>query len=118
MSRCIFSLVVLAAISSACLAQDSSTGAIRGSVLDPSGRSIAGASVVLANDATGAHFEQTSDFRGRFAFELLPPGDYTARVSAEGMSPQLSPGIHVAIGGESRSPLASATTCKPSARNI
>ena len=100
MSRCIFSLLVLATISSLCLAQDSSTGAFRGSVLDPSGRSIAGASVALVNDATGAHFEQTSDLRGRFVFDLLPPGEYSARVTAEGMSPELSPSIHVVVGGE------------------
>jgi Carboxypeptidase regulatory-like domain/TonB dependent receptor len=99
MSRCILSLIVFAATSLA-FAQDGSTGAIRGAVLDPSGRSIAGVSVALVNDATGVHFEQTSDLRGRFTFELLPPGDYTARVTADGMSPQLSPGIHVAIGGE------------------
>ncbi len=100
MSRCIFSLLVLATISSFCLGQDSSTGALRGSVFDPSGRSIAGASVAVVNDATGAHFEQTSDLRGRFVFDLLPPGEYSARVTAEGMSPELSPSIHVAVGGE------------------
>ena len=53
------------------------------------------------NDATGAHYEQTSGHNGQFAFELLPPGDYSARVTAEGMSPQLSPGVHVAIGSAS-----------------
>ncbi len=36
-----------------CLVQDASTGAIRGTVLDPSGKSIAGATVALVNDATG-----------------------------------------------------------------
>jgi Carboxypeptidase regulatory-like domain/TonB dependent receptor-like, beta-barrel len=100
MSRCIFSLLVLSTISSACLGQDSSTGALRGSVLDPSGRSIAGAGVALVNDATGVHFEQTTDLRGRFVFDLLPPGEYSARVTAEGMSPELSPSIHVVVGGE------------------
>src|SRR5215470_2666607 len=100
MSRCIFSLLVLSTISSACFGQDSSTGALRGSVLDPSGRSIAGASVALINDATGVHFEQTSDLRGRFVFDLLPPGEYSARVTAEGISPELSPSIHVVVGGE------------------
>src|SRR5690349_1142964 len=100
MLRCIFSLLVLATISSFCLAQDGSTGALRGSVLDPSGRNIAGAGVALVNDATGAHFKQTSDLRGRFVFDLLPPGEYSARVTAEGMSPELSPSLHVAVGGE------------------
>ena len=37
--------------------------------------------------------------QGQFAFELLPPGDYTARVTSEGMSPQVSQTLHVEIGG-------------------
>ncbi len=99
MLRCIVSLAAFVTISFSCLAQDGSTGAIRGTVLDASGRSIAGATVALGNDATGFHYEQTSDNTGHFAFALLPPGDYSARVTADGMSPQLSAGIHVAIGG-------------------
>jgi hypothetical protein len=101
MLRCIFFLVAFFAFSFSCLAQDGSTGAIRGTVLDASGHSVAGATVALGNNATGVHYEQMSDIAGHFAFELLPPGDYSARVTAEGMSPQLSPGIHVAIGGAS-----------------
>jgi len=96
---CCFILFI--AFSFSCLGQDGSTGAIRGTVLDPSGNRIAGATVALVNDANGVHYERASDSRGQFAFELLPPGDYSARVSGEGMSPQLSPGIHVAIGGAS-----------------
>src|SRR5262249_27811179 len=99
MSRCILSSLTFVAFSFSCFAQDSSTGAIRGAVLDPSNRSIAGASVAIVNEATGIHYERISDLTGHFVFELLPPGDYFARVSADGMSPQMSPGIHVAIGG-------------------
>ncbi len=82
-----------------CLSQDASTGAIRGTVLDPSGKTIAGATVALVNDATGLHYEQISDQGGRFAFELLPPGEYSARAAADKMSPQISPNIRVNIGG-------------------
>ena len=96
---CCFILFI--AFSFSCLGQDGSTGAIRGTVLDPSGNRIAGATVALVNDANGVHYERASDSRGQFAFELLPPGDYSARVAGEGMSPQLSPGIHVAVGGAS-----------------
>jgi hypothetical protein len=39
--------------------------------------------VALVNDATALHCEQASDQAGRFAFDLLPPGDYSARVAAE-----------------------------------
>src|SRR5437667_8922297 len=99
MLRCIASLAAFVTISFSCLAQDGSTAAIRGTVLDSSSKRIAGATVALVNDATGVRYEKTSDDTGRFAFALLPPGDYSARVTAEGMSPQLSPGIHVAVEG-------------------
>ena len=58
-----------------------------------------GATVALVNDATGTHYEQASDQAGRFAFELLAPGEYSARVAADKMSPQISPNIRVEIGG-------------------
>ncbi len=92
-------LVALIAFALPCLAQDVSTGAIRGVVLDSSNSRIRAASVVLINDATGLRYEHVSDGAGRFAFELLPPGDYSARVIADGMSPQVSPSLHVTLGG-------------------
>jgi hypothetical protein len=80
-------------------AQDSSTGSIRGTVLDPSGSRVAQASIVVVNSASGARYTATSDAEGAFAIELLPPGDYAARVEAPGMSPQLTPRLHVDVGG-------------------
>jgi len=82
-----------------CSAQDGSSGALRGSVLDPSGSRVAGAAVALVNNATGFRYEHETDREGRFAFELLPAGEYTARVTADGMSPQLSQSLLVEIGG-------------------
>jgi hypothetical protein len=82
-----------------CFAQDGSTGSVRGIVLDPSGGRIAGATVALVNNSTAFHYQQTSDAEGRFAFGLLPPGDYSARVTADKMSPQLSPFLSVNLGG-------------------
>jgi hypothetical protein len=81
-----------------CWAQDVSTGAVRGVVVDASNGRIVKASIVLLNDATGLRYEHFSDSQGRFVFELLPPGDYSARATAEGMSPQVSPGVHVTLG--------------------
>jgi hypothetical protein len=80
-------------------AQDSATGAIRGTVLDATGSRIAQASIVVVNAATGARYTASSDGEGRFALELLPPGNYSARVVAEGMSPQITPQLHVDVGG-------------------
>ena len=79
-------------------AQDSATGAIRGSVLDPSGSRIAQASIVAVNSATGARYSTTSDAEGRYSLDLLPPGDYTARAVADKMSPEVTPTLHIDLG--------------------
>ncbi|MGA7221001.1 MAG: TonB-dependent receptor [Candidatus Sulfotelmatobacter sp.] len=79
-------------------AQDSGTGAIHGSVLDPSGSRVAQASIVAVNAATGVRYAATSDAEGRFSLDLLPPGDYSARAVAQGMSPQETPQLHVEVG--------------------
>lgn len=80
MLRCIVSLAAFVAISLSCLAQDGSTGAIRGMVLASAGSALAGATVAVVNDATAVRYEQISDKGGQFVFELLPPGDYSARL--------------------------------------
>jgi hypothetical protein len=86
-------------LSSLCLAQDGSTGSVRGIVFDPSGSRIVGATIALVNNSTAFHYQQTSDGEGRFAFGLLPPGEYSARVTADKMSPQVSPALGVTLGG-------------------
>src|SRR5437868_6630703 len=81
------------------LSQDASTGAIRGTVLDPDGRPIAQATVAIVSPASGISRSALTDGEGRFAIELLPPGDYSARAEIKGMSPQETPQIHVDVGG-------------------
>lgn len=80
-------------------AQDSATGSIRGTVFDASGGRITQASIVVVNAATGTRHATTSDGEGRFVLDLLSPGDYSARVEAQGMSPQVTPTLHVDVGG-------------------
>lgn len=93
-------IAVLVLLIPVCLsAQDSATGAIRGTVVDPAGARIAQASIVVVNLATGTRYSATGDSEGRFAIDLLPPGDYSIRVVAEGMSPQVTPQLHVDVGG-------------------
>src|SRR4029079_673670 len=80
-------------------AQDASTGAIRGSVVDPDGKRIVGASVTLVNTSNGMVASRTTNEDGRFGFELLTTGEYSARAETDGMSPQVAPQIHVEVGG-------------------
>jgi hypothetical protein len=78
-------------------AQDSATGSLRGTVLDSTGGRIANASIVVVSTATGTRYAVTCDTEGSFAFEL-PPGDYSARVTAPSMSPQVTPQLHIDVG--------------------
>jgi hypothetical protein len=97
-----FFLISLLAVSMCCIrltAQDSATGSIRGIVLDPSSARVPQASVVVVNVATSTRYVTISDGEGRFVIELLPPGDYSGRAEAEGMSPQITPQLHVDVGG-------------------
>src|SRR6202162_1684217 len=89
-------LIFVLAISA--FAQDASTGAIRGTVSDSSGRRIVDASIAVVDDAQGFRYFVTSDSEGQFVFELLPPGEYSARAVAPDMSPQLTPKLHVSVG--------------------
>jgi hypothetical protein len=79
-------------------AQDAATGAIHGTVVDPHELRISGATIVVVSAATGARYSTTSNAEGRFSLDLLPPGDYSARAVAQGMSPQVTPQLHVDIG--------------------
>ena len=91
--------IVLVLIITTAPAQDSSTGAIRGTVTDKRGTVFQGATVKLVNVATGLRYATITNGYGGFAFELLPPGDYSARAEFQGMSPQNSPAIRVEVGG-------------------
>ncbi len=79
-------------------AQDSATGSMRGTVLDSAGGRISQASIAVVNNATGMRYVAATDEAGRFALELLP-GDYSARVEAQGMSPEVTPQLHLDVGG-------------------
>jgi hypothetical protein len=94
-----FSFFTILFLATAVMAQDTSTGAIRGTVSDSAGAQISAANVVLVNAATNFRYSTTSDVSGGFAFELLPPGEYSARADSPGMSPQTTPRLQVDVGG-------------------
>lgn len=79
----IHGIALLLLISSNCYSQ-SGTSAISGRVVDPQGKVIAGASVLLRD--TGKNFSRTkvTDDTGTFSFALIPPGSYSIEVEAAG----------------------------------
>jgi len=77
-----FSALVLA---SACVfGQAGGTGTIQGTVTDPSGAIVPGASVSATNNATGVKTERLTTDAGFFTLNLLPAGEYTVTVKATG----------------------------------
>src|ERR1700760_4169652 len=60
------------------------TASISGTVKDPSGASIAGATVTATNVATGIAHSQTTNSQGFYCFQSLPLGKYTLDVQQAG----------------------------------
>jgi hypothetical protein len=98
MPRSALTILCLLLFLSRAPAQDAATGAIHGSVVDLHDLRIPGATIAVVNLATAVRYSATSDAEGRFTLDLLPPGDYSARVVAKDMSPQITPQLHVDVG--------------------
>ena len=79
-------------------AQDSATGAIRGTVEDGLGARIAGAAVTISAPDRAWTRKTISNDEGTFSLSLVEPGEYRLRVEASGMAP-LERSLRVEIGG-------------------
>jgi hypothetical protein len=71
------------------VAAQTGTSSVRGSVLDPQGNAIAGATVTLTNVETNATRTQTSSENGNYAFDLVTPGNYRVEATASGFKKKL-----------------------------
>jgi len=72
-------------------------GSLRGQILDPSGASVADATV-LVTGADGQSKGATSDKSGNFEVKDLPPGPYTVKVFAKGLALYQKDGVVIAAG--------------------
>src|SRR6202162_5471635 len=66
------------------LAQSAGTGALTGTVIDPSGAVVPGVSGILVSLETNQTRTATTSNDGSYKFSLLPPGNYRVRFSASG----------------------------------
>ena len=90
-------LVIAAVMAPSMMAQSLVSGDLTGTVTDPSGAVVSGATVTMKSDATGASRTATTGANGTYRFSLLQPGTYTVSVTAPGFSKSEAT-ANVAIG--------------------
>jgi hypothetical protein len=72
-------------------------GSLRGTVTDPSGAGVPGATVLVTNEATKAIARQgVTNIKGEYFFASILPATYTVRVTLTGFKTQEITGIRVA----------------------
>jgi hypothetical protein len=89
-----FPLVLLFSCGLSLFAQSGNAGSVRGTVTDPTGAVIPGATVQLVNVVSGLDRTATTDASGQFDFSNVPFNPYRIRVSASGFA-ELSKAIEI-----------------------
>ena len=90
-------LVLLIIAMPTAFGQTSTSGAIRGTLTDPSGAVIPNAVVTVTSQDSGAVRKMTSDSAGQYTVGLLPPGHYTVSISAPGFKTETPGTVEVTV---------------------
>src|ERR1700736_2438930 len=80
----ILAFLILSTLSA--LAQSASTGTLTGTVTDPTGAVIPGATVTVTDVATKAQRTTISNKDGQYVLANVPPGNYDVTASRSGFS--------------------------------
>ncbi len=94
---CLFSLS-LGLGGAAMHAQGIITGSMTGSVQDPTGAVVPGATVVATSTSQGVDFKATSNSSGEFTISSLPVGEYTVTIKMTGFGDLKLEHVQVATG--------------------
>ncbi|HSN54463.1 MAG TPA: carboxypeptidase regulatory-like domain-containing protein [Candidatus Sulfomarinibacteraceae bacterium] len=102
-------LIALLALALAALApqaalgqSDASTGQLFGTVTDPEGASLPGATVEARNTATGFARRTATDRSGIYRIDLVPVGTYEVRAALAGFNTQVYRDVSVGLGAAVR----------------
>ena len=79
-------------------AQSITAGDVTGTVTDPTGAAIPGATVTLTNVNTNASQHAATNLEGSYRFAFVAPGSYKITVSATGFQTQQHSGVNVSAG--------------------
>ena len=90
-------LALLVFLAGASSAWAQATTSVRGTVTDPSGSAVVGATVTLANPESKTERTTTTGTQGEYQFLLLSPGTYTLKVSATGFAGYEQTGLQLLV---------------------
>ena len=80
----------------------STTGTLTGTITDPQGAIVSGATVILTNSETRVETRTTSNDQGEFVFPAVTPGRYSLSVEATNFKKALATDLVVEVGTTSR----------------
>jgi hypothetical protein len=93
--------VLIVAVSQAAFGQ-AQTGTVEGTITDPTGKVVAGATVTLTDKRTGASQTATSSDAGVFRFGSLVPGEYSLTIEGAGFAKANVEKLTVQVGTVAR----------------
>ncbi|HYK19659.1 MAG TPA: carboxypeptidase-like regulatory domain-containing protein, partial [Pyrinomonadaceae bacterium] len=70
--------------------QQATNATLTGTITDPHGAVISGASVTATHKATGVKRDTTTNDSGLYVLSNMPPGDYELKVAAQGFTSEVS----------------------------
>src|SRR5258708_767203 len=93
---CLFALCFFS--STSVMGQAISTGTIQGVVTDPTGATVAGATVTLTNTDTSTSRTAVTNESGRYVFANIPPAKYDVSINKTGFRVTKVPGQELTVG--------------------
>lgn len=100
--KCLAAVVFVLLLAVQGWSQTISTAQLSGTVHDPSGAVVPGASVTIADASKGFSRSATSDGEGNYLFLLLPPGTYVVTVTATGFAKLTSTNVVLTVGEQAQ----------------
>src|ERR1700726_845606 len=96
-SRTLFRILACVLCALPMRGQTANTGAVAGTVIDPSGALVPRAAVVVNSQATQEERDLATDAQGDFSVPFLPPGNYDLTVRVTRFEPFILNGVQVQI---------------------